>query len=123
MPTFLSGGKTVSIDHYVPSKGGTHPAILLIHGSGGPLHGIDPYGQQAANFGINVFVAHYFERTGHDWVAPGMIHDNFLAWMETLADALNYIAAQPRVDAERIGLIGFSLGGYLALALAAHDRR
>ncbi len=29
----------------------------------------------------------------------------------------------PSVDPESVGLIGFSLGGYLAIAVASHDRR
>ena len=123
MPHFDSAGKSIRIDHYFPSKPGKHPAVLLVHGSGGPLNGIDPYANQAAQFGVHVFVVHYFERTGHNWVAPREIEPNFVAWWETLRDALNHIEKQPNVDASRIALLGFSLGAYLSLALAAYDRR
>lgn len=87
------------------------------------MHGIDPFAQQAAGFGVHVFLVRYFERTGHTWVSPSQIQANFLDWMETLTDAISYVAEQPGVDPRRIGLLGFSLGAYLALALATRDSR
>ncbi|MGC2744648.1 MAG: hypothetical protein WA672_15845, partial [Candidatus Angelobacter sp.] len=65
MATFTSGGKSIRIDHYPPNQAGNSPAVILIHGSGGPVHGLDPFASQAAQFGVHVFVLHYFERTGH----------------------------------------------------------
>jgi hypothetical protein len=57
--------------------------VILIHGSGGPLHGMDPFASQAALFGVHVFVLHYFERTGHYWVSPSQIESNFLtSWKQ-----------------------------------------
>jgi len=44
---FLSGGKEIQIEHYASGKPGLRPAILLVHGSGGPLRGIDPFARQA----------------------------------------------------------------------------
>jgi dienelactone hydrolase len=123
MATFTSGGKPIRLDHYPPNHPGSSPAVILIHGSGGPLHGLDPFAGHAANFGLHVFVLHYFERTGHNWVAPSQVETHFLVWLETLKDAVNFVASQPGVDAERIGLLGFSLGAYLALALATRDSR
>ena len=123
MATFTSDGRPIRLDHYPPSHPGSSPAVILIHGSGGPLHGLDPFAGQAANFGVHVFVLHYFERTGHNWVAPTQIEQNFLVWLETLKDAVSFVASQPGVDAKRIGLLGFSLGAFLALALATRDSR
>jgi len=123
MATFESGGKPIRLDHYPPNHAGNSPAVILVHGSGGPLHGLDPFASQAANFGIHVFVLHYFERTGHNWVAPSQIESNFLIWLKTLEDAMTFVASQPGVDANRIGLLGFSLGAFLSLALATQDSR
>ena len=87
------------------------------------MRGIDPFAQQAAGFGVHVFLVRYFERTGHNWVSPGQIQTNFLDWLETVSDAISYAIEQPGVDQRRIGLLGFSLGAYLALALATSDSR
>lgn len=65
----------------------------------------------------------YFERTGHSWVSPSLIQTNFLEWLQTLEDAISHVVQQPGVDQERVGLLGFSLGAYLALALATRDSR
>jgi carboxymethylenebutenolidase len=123
MATFLSGGQQIRIDHYAPRRNGNTPAVILVHGSGGPLGGLDPFAGQAALFGVNVFVLHYFERTGHTWVSPSQIEQHFPAWLETLKDAVDYVSGQPGVDPSRIGLLGFSLGAYLSLALATQDSR
>lgn len=123
MATFDSAGRQIRIDHYAPKRSGSNPAVILLHGSGGPMHGLDPFAGQAALFGVHVFVLHYFDRTGHTWVSPSQVEQHFPAWLETLKDALSFVAEQPGVDPHRIGLLGFSLGGYLALALATQDSR
>jgi dienelactone hydrolase len=123
MATFTSNGKPIRIDHYPPNHAGSSPAVILIHGSGGPLHGLDPFASQAAMFGVHVFVLHYFERTGHNWAAPSQIESYFLAWLDTVKDAVSFVASQPGVDASRIGLLGFSLGAFLSLSLATQDSR
>jgi dienelactone hydrolase len=123
MPSFTSAGREIRIDHYAPQRSGGSPAVILLHGSGGPMRGLDPFAGQAALFGAHVFVLHYFERTGHTWVSPSQIEQHFPAWLETLKDAVTFAGDQPGVDPLRIGLLGFSLGAYLALALATQDKR
>ena len=123
MATFISDGKPIRLDHYPPNHAGSSPAVILVHGSGGPLHGLDPFAGQAAMFGVHVFVLHYFERTRHNWVAPSQIESHFVAWLETIKDAVSVVAGHPGIDASRIGLLGFSLGAFLSLALATQDSR
>jgi dienelactone hydrolase len=123
MSTFTCDGESIRVDHYPPNHAGSSPAVILVHGSGGPLHGLDPFASQAAMFGVHVFVLHYFERTGHNWVAPSQIESHFLAWLDTVKDAVTFVASQPAVDATRIGLLGFSLGAFLSLSLATRDSR
>ncbi len=38
-------------------------------------------------------------------------------WFSTIEDGLSYLQTRPEVDPDRIGLVGYSLGGSLALAL------
>lgn len=87
------------------------------------MRGVDPFVRQAAGFGVHVFLVRYFERTGHMWVSPGQIQANFLDWLHTVSDAISYATEQAGVDPRRVGLLGFSLGAYLALALATRDPR
>ena len=85
------------------------------------MRGIDPFARQAAGMGVHVFVVHYFDRTDHTWVSASIIQDFFMQWLDTLRDALAYIVTQPGIDERRIGLLGFSLGGFLSLTLATQE--
>ena len=77
-----------------------------------------------AEQGFAVYVLHYFDRTGTTEI-DGLqtIVRHFPVWMKTLWDAVSFVARQPHVDPNRIGLLGFSLGAYLALSAAAIDSR
>ena len=121
---FQSGGKPIHLDAYLPQANGPLPAVIALYGSGGGVSGMEqPAGMLAAQ-GFAVFVLHYFDRTGtidaHD--KPTIVR-NFPAWGKTLWDAVGHVAGHPLVNADRIGLLGFSLGAYLALSVAAVDSR
>ena len=73
--------------------------------------------------GFTVYVLHYFDRTGTAEISREIIFRNFPIWVKTLWDAVSFVARQPQVDPKRIGLLGFSLGAYLALSDAAIDSR
>lgn len=77
-----------------------------------------------AEQGFAVYVLHYFDRTGTTEI-DGLqtIFRHFPVWMKTLWDAVSFVARQPQVDPERIGLLGFSLGAYLALSASVIDSR
>jgi len=129
MPTaslsFLSSGNRVKIDTFVPSGSGVpHPAILALHGSGGDFAGLAAPVARLAENGFAVFVLRYFDRTGHTEVndKPTILR-HFPAWGKTVWDAISQIEKLPDVDSTRIGLLGFSLGAYLALSVAAVDPR
>lgn len=121
--SFTTEGHAVSIDVYQPEAGGTFPAVIGLHGSGG-LHTSfgDPARMLAAN-GFAVFVPHYFERTETGWANDPTIRREFPTWMRTVRDAITYATGQRGVDPLRVGLLGFSLGGYLALSVASLDER
>ncbi len=77
-----------------------------------------------ATQGFAVYVLHYFDRTGDERVSDkATILRNSPAWLKTIWEAMNFVEKQPQVDTKRIGLLGFSLGAYLALTIAAFDSR
>ncbi len=78
-----------------------------------------------SQFGVAAYAPHYFDKTGTVRATPELILDgkHSAAWLAAVKDAITYIASRPTVDPARIGVLGISLGGYLAMALAAQDRR
>jgi dienelactone hydrolase len=121
--TFSSDGHPITIESFLPPGGGPFPAVIALHGSGGIRTWAADPARLLAGRGFAVFVLHYFERTGTAWADERTIRQNFPAWMKTIGDAVTYTTQQPQVAAHRIGLLGFSLGGYLALAVASLDPR
>jgi carboxymethylenebutenolidase len=122
---FQSGGKDIRLDCFLPdAKGRRLPSVIGLHGSGGGHAGMADPADLLAGKGFAVYLLHYFDRTGTTEI-DGLqtIFRHFPAWMKTLWDAVSFVAHQPQVDPDRIGLLGFSLGAYLALSAAAIDSR
>lgn len=123
--SFESGGKEIRLDCFLPANDRQRfPAVIGLHGSGGGHFSMGEPASLLAGQGFAVYVLHYFDRTGTT-VVDGLptIARHYPAWMKTLWDAVSFVARQPQVDAERIGLLGFSLGAYLAVSAAAIDSR
>lgn len=123
--SFKSGGKTIRIDCFLAAINGQPlPAVIGLHGSGGGSERMSEPASLLAAQGFAVYVPHYFERTGTIRVNDRpTIFRNFFAWAKTLWGAINFVAEQPHVNPNRIGLLGFSLGAYLALSVAAFNPR
>lgn len=117
-------GQPVTIQYFSPNRQGNHPIVMALHGSGG-MSGEDnsQFAQLMADQGFQVFVPHYFEPSGICWADNATIWREFPNWMRIISGAIHFAQRQPGVDATRIGLIGFSLGAYLALSLGVEDKR
>lgn len=122
---FESGGKAVVVDCFVPEENGRRfPAVIGLHGSGGGHATMAEPARMLAGQGFAVYVPHYFDRTGTTGVADkATAVRHFPAWGKTLWDAITHVERQEKVDGGRIGLLGFSLGAYLAMSVAVVDPR
>jgi dienelactone hydrolase len=125
--TFESGDKKVKvrIEHFeLPGKG-VRPAIVLVPESKSLAEVGDVYraiAGRVAEEGFVVLMVHFFDRTGHQKGIddPKKIREeDFRAWMGAVRDAVHYARKLPNVKRERVGLLGFSLGGFLCLSVAA----
>ncbi len=120
---FETEGQSIPIDRYLPDAGGTFPAVIGLHGSGGLHSSFGEPARMLAAHGFAVFVPHYFERTGTGWANDPIIRYEFPTWMKTVRDAITFASGTPGVDPNRVGLLGFSLGAYLALSVGSLDER
>jgi len=123
--SFQSGGHPITLDSFLPeAKGCRFPTVIGLHGSGGGHASMAEPARRLAAQGFAVYVLHYFDRTGTTGIADKQTAvRHFPAWGKTLWDAISHIEQQPQVDPSNIGLLGFSLGAYLALSVAAVDSR
>lgn len=105
---------TVRLDVYNPGYKNA-PVIILIHGSAGiEKNGRDERYQKFATdlmeddfIAINVY---YFDS-----------HRN--KWIQTIIETISFAQSIADADPERIGLVGYSLGGSIGLSVASRDAR
>jgi carboxymethylenebutenolidase len=116
----------VRLEVFRPWGDGTFPAVGLLHGADGMRKRGGDYraaARELARAGFLVGLPHYLERTGSPSGAWPLDPFKFLAWLGAVGEAAGHLAAHPHASAHRVGLVGFSLGAYLGLAVASHNRR
>ena len=93
---------------------------MALHGSGGFANlSHHEFAQMLADRGFAVFVPHYFDATGTTWAYPQTIREHHRRWISVISDAIDFARQQEFADPDAVGIVGFSLGAYLGLALAA----
>lgn len=126
MARYTSGTHHLEIDQFEPETAGRHPALLVLHGSGGAAsYWMQRFAPALREAGVAIYAPHYFEKTATTRATTAMILDgrHFIAWLTAIQDAVGYAAGRGCVDPKRIGVLGISLGGYLAVALGIEDKR
>ena len=103
---------------YTPAGAGPHPAAVVLHGFPGYEENLD-IAQTLRRAGYDVLVAHY----RGSWGVPGTF--SFSHAIEDAAAQVDWISspevvAKYHIDPAHIVVIGHSLGGFLALSVAAH---
>ncbi|MDJ0841487.1 MAG: acyl-CoA thioester hydrolase/BAAT C-terminal domain-containing protein [Acidobacteriota bacterium] len=109
-------GQGLVANFYTAQPAEPRPVIVVIGGSSG---GIKWQDQQAETFAKNGFAALALAYFGME----GLPSDLERIPLEYFQRAITWLAGQPGVDTDRIGLCGVSKGGELVLLLAAYDSR
>ena len=86
------------------------PALIVVGGSEGGIGSAEFRASWLAGYGYAALALAYFG-------APGLPDDLDEIPLEYFETALDYLAGRPDVDADRIGVVGGSRGGELALML------
>lgn len=122
---YRSGSASIQIDQFEPA-GDRRPALLVLHGAGGAAdYWLDRFAPMVKQSGLALYAPHYFDKTGTQQPTMNSILDgrHFVAWLTAVQDAVTYVRERPVVDPACIGVLGISLGGYLAVALGTEDTR
>ncbi|TYL86293.1 dienelactone hydrolase family protein [Bradyrhizobium cytisi] len=127
-----SGQDSLPVSRYAAAADGKRPAVIVLHGSRGielRARAYQRYADALTTRGIDSYFLRYM--TPADMAAlTSAAHESrevyettrFDGWADTVAATVT--AVLDRSDSSgRIGLLGFSLGSYIAAEAAARDRR
>ncbi|EHP39564.1 dienelactone hydrolase [Cupriavidus basilensis OR16] len=99
------------------------PAIVLMHGSGGVEASMAQWVEAFNDIGVATFVVHVFASRGVKRTAEDQTLVPYAADLMDAFQALQLLASHPRIDATRIGIMGFSRGGSAAFQAAEEPLR
>ena len=97
-----------------PVSDGPHPAIIVLGGSEGGTAAVRSLARLFADEGYAVLALSYFSAPG----LPATAEDISLEYFDR---AIAWLARQPQVDPERMGIFGVSLGGEAALLIGSRS--
>lgn len=116
---FLTGASdgtpvTISGELRIAQGSGRLPAVVLMHGSGGIGRNIEPWVHHFNAMGISTFVIDGFSGRGLTSVNTNQALLGRLNFIVDIYRSLDILSHHPRVDPDRIVLMGFSRGGQAA---------
>ena len=101
------------------------PAIVILHGSGGIKDGREfEYAKLFTDNGIAAFVVDYYSPRGVTDSTPYVMKTMITTEVDIMSDAysaLKILGTHPAIDAEKIGVTGYSYGG-MATRYVLDDR-
>jgi carboxymethylenebutenolidase len=124
----------VALTRYATVRAGDRASVLVLHGTRGVelnVRAYERYADALALDGIDAYLVRYF--TAADYQALDYKTSTpesrstygsgrYGVWTKRVSSVVTAIQARPD-SSRRIGLLGFSLGGYVAAASAAQDKR
>jgi predicted dienelactone hydrolase len=119
-------GHEIADDAPLSDARAKYPLLLLSHGTGGSADSLDWLASALAAHG---YIVAGVNHPGNNALEP-VTREGFILWWERATDVsevLDSLLVDPtlgaRIDTDRIGAVGFSLGGYTVLELAGARTR
>ena len=123
-PGVLKGGAYLAL----PDASGPHPGVVVIHEAYGLNENIKDIAGRFAEQGYAALAVDLFSGRNRAicmtrYMAGMLVGSVDRFGISDLKAALTHLSAQPEVNPERIGAIGFCMGGGFAIAWACTDHR
>jgi pimeloyl-ACP methyl ester carboxylesterase len=110
---FRSGKFRLAGDLRMPDGEGPHPAIIMVHGSGGATrNGAVPFTPLIEIFLRNGYAVFSWDKPGSG-ESTGNFNDELTQRAEILVDGIEVLTEHPSIDPDRIGLWGISQAGWI----------
>lgn len=132
--SITSGGDSLTVSRYAASTAGQRPAVIVLHGSPGielRRRAYERYADALSAAGIDAYLLRYMTDSDAAALNPETstqesreAYDTarFDGWSDTVSATVTTILGRPD-SSGRVGLLGFSLGGFVAANTAARDER
>jgi carboxymethylenebutenolidase len=136
--SFANNGNQIRVQRFDRKE--KQPAVLLLYGADGGV-GVEKLyrglAQLMADKGYVVFIVHYLDSTSPEPPAntselvkravrgevskceEARVRKYFDTWTGCVTCAVGHVRKESAIDGERIGIVGLSLGGFVALSCAA----
>jgi carboxymethylenebutenolidase len=124
--TFPSGSETIAGYLAAPESPGKHPALVVLHEDWGLTNWVKEQTRKLAGQGyVALAVDLYRGQVAYD---PSLAYELMVSTppdraLRDMEAALDFLAARADVDKEKMGSIGWSMGGKWSLLLAVNDPR
>lgn len=129
---FTSDGHLIEEFHCVPARAGKFPVVMLLHGCAPQDFATPQFKEmcsELAQHGYYTMFIEYYGRAGTPNCSDLAMTPTYSLepntplpddlWMRDLIAARDSLAQNPKADTKRLGVIGFSFGGTLAVITAA----
>jgi dienelactone hydrolase len=115
----------ISAEFYLPESGQpVSPAMVIINSSGGVANHIERYyAKQLNENGIAALVVDSFTKRGIKHTVNDQTQISLWKMEADAFSALDWLRQHPRIDSARIGVMGVSKGGGVAVNTALDERR
>jgi carboxymethylenebutenolidase len=130
---YVADERRVDLVQYAADDDELRPAIILLHGVNGykPLRNLyERHAQLLVRNGYRVYAVMYYDEhdqrvmAGSDRKAQQQNYERRVAsWLNAINAGIDHIARLSYTDRNRIAVLGFSQGAYLAIGVAATNER
>jgi dienelactone hydrolase len=123
--SYQRDGKTVAVEGelFLPPGTGRVPAMVIHHGSNGVIPGHESrYARELNAMGVAALVLDSFRGRGVTSTIPDQELVSNSEMTQDAFQALRLLSIHPRIRFDRIGIMGFSKGGYIAIRTALEEQ-